>query len=61
MSAAALPAQFGDVDLDDLDLRGDDEIESFDSALAEMPRSAPPRPRSTPPEGRRNLKPHSER
>lgn len=46
----SLPGQFGHVDLDDLDLSCDapDELDAFDSALAELPRSEPPR--SCPPE-----------
>ena len=51
MSVANLPGQFGHVDLDDLDLVSDaeaEELHSFESALAEMPRSEPPR--SCPPE-----------
>ncbi len=52
MSTVTLPGQFGYVDLDDLDLVSDDdadELHSFESALADMPRSEPPR--SCPPEG----------
>ncbi len=44
-----LPAAFGHVDLDDLDLAADDELDEFDSALSELPRSGPPG--SCPPEG----------
>lgn len=44
-----LPGQFGHVDLDDLDFGADDdELAAFDGALAELPRSEPPR--SSPPE-----------
>ncbi len=45
--ATNLPAQFGHVDFDDLDFGGDGlddaELAAFDGALAELPRSEPPR------------------
>jgi hypothetical protein len=42
----ALPDRFGHVDLDDLDLVGEEEQEelaAFDGALESLPRSEPPR------------------
>jgi hypothetical protein len=53
--STSLPGRFGHVDLEDLDLleaadAEDEELGSFDSALAAMPRSDPPPARSTPPE-----------